>query len=50
MEHYFQPEVECAPIEKLRAIQNERLVKTVKHAYENVPYYKNMMDKEKGEQ
>jgi len=45
MEHYFQPEVECAPVEELRAIQSERLVKTVKHAYENVPYYKNMMDK-----
>ncbi|MBE7022232.1 MAG: phenylacetate--CoA ligase [Ruminococcaceae bacterium] len=44
MERYFHPEIECAPVEKLRAMQNERLVKTVKHAYENIPYYKNLMD------
>ena len=44
MERYFQKEAECASREEMRALQNERLVKTVKHAYENVPYYKNLMD------
>lgn len=31
----------------MRALQSERLVKQVKHVYDNVPYYKNLMD-EKG--
>lgn len=47
MERYFQPEIECASREQIRAWQDERLVETVKHVYENVPYYKKMMD-EKG--
>ena len=44
MEHYFQPEIECASQEQIRAWQDERLVKTVHHVYKNVPYYKNLMD------
>ncbi len=44
MEHYFQPEMECASPEQLRAWQDERLVKTVQHVYDNVPYYRNLMD------
>lgn len=47
MEHYYQPEIECASREEIIALQNERLVKQVKHVYENVPYYRNLMD-EKG--
>lgn len=47
MERYFQPEIECASQDQIRAWQNERLVKTVKHVYENVPYYKRLME-EKG--
>ena len=47
MERYFQPEIECASREQIRAWQDERLVKTVAHVYKNVPYYRNMM-KEKG--
>ena len=47
MANYYQPEIECASQEQIRAWQDERLVKTVKHVYENVPYYRNMMD-EKG--
>ena len=39
MENYFQPEIECASREQIRAWQDERLVETVKHVYENVPYY-----------
>lgn len=47
MELYYQQEIECASREQIRAWQDERLVKTVKHVYENVAYYRNMMD-EKG--
>ena len=43
-ENYYQPEIECASVETLKAIQDERLVKQVKHVYDNVPYYRNMMD------
>ena len=44
VEHYFQPEIECASQEQIRAWQNERLVKTVQHVYDNVPYYRNLMN------
>ncbi len=43
MEHYYQPEIECASREQIRALQNERLVHTVHHVYQNVPYYRNLM-------
>ncbi|MDR1916910.1 MAG: phenylacetate--CoA ligase [Synergistaceae bacterium] len=42
---YYHPEMECASQEILRTLQSERLAKTVKHVYENVEYYKNLMDK-----
>ena len=29
MEHYYQPEIETAPQEQLKALQDERLVKQV---------------------
>lgn len=44
MERYFQEEIECAPIEKIREIQNERLPKQVKHVWDNVPYYRKKME------
>ncbi len=47
MGNYYQKEIETASYEKIRAIQNERLVKTVKQVYKNNSYYKNLMD-EKG--
>ena len=47
MSRYFQPEIETASVEELRKIQNEKLVKQVKHVYENVEYYRNLMN-EKG--
>ena len=40
MEHYYQPEVECASQEQIRAWQDERLVKTVRRVYDNVAYYR----------
>ena len=47
MEHYYQPEIECASREQIQAWQDERLAKTVKRVYENVDFYKKRMD-EKG--
>ncbi len=47
MANYYQPEIETASVEELKAIQNEKLVKQVKHVYENVKYYRDLMD-EKG--
>ena len=44
---YFQPEIETMPHEKIRELQNERLLKQVCHVWENVPYYRAKMQ-EKG--
>lgn len=44
MEHYYQPEIECASREEILKLQNERLVKQVKHVYDNVPYYRKKME------
>lgn len=47
MEHYYQPEIETASREQIKALQDERLVKQVKHIWDNVPYYRKKME-EKG--
>ena len=47
MERYYQKDIECASPEAMRAIQNEKLLKQVKHVWENVPYYRKKME-EKG--
>ncbi len=47
MERYYQPEIECASREQIRAWQDERLVAQVKHVWENLPYYRKKME-EKG--
>ena len=47
MERYYQPEIETASREELKAMQDERLVKQVKHIWDNVPYYRKKME-EKG--
>ncbi len=43
MEHYYQPEIECASQEQIRQWQSQRLVQTVHRVYENVPYYREKM-------
>jgi len=43
-EHYFQPEVETASRDYLRAVQSARLIRMVKNCYENVPFYKQKFD------
>ena len=47
MAKYYQPEIETMPYEDLRKLQNERLVKQVRHVWDNVPYYRAKMQ-EKG--
>ena len=44
MQKYYQQEIECASPEKIRELQNERLVKQVKHVWDNVPYYRKKME------
>lgn len=46
-ENYYQPEIECASLEEIRALQSERLVKQVKNVWDNVPMYRKRME-EKG--
>ena len=43
MERYFQEEIECAPREKILALQNEKLLKQVRNVWDNVPYYRAKM-------
>ncbi|MBO4487425.1 MAG: phenylacetate--CoA ligase, partial [Bacteroidaceae bacterium] len=38
------PQMECMSREDMRALQSERLHKTVKNCYEKVPFYKKKMD------
>ncbi len=44
MAMYYTPNIETASREELAAIQSERLVKTVKRVYDNVPAYRKKMD------
>ncbi len=46
-QRYYQKEIETMPYEQMRALQSERLVKQVKHVWENVPFYRARME-EKG--
>lgn len=47
MAKYYQPEIETASREKILEIQNKKIVRQVCHVYDNVPYYKKLME-EKG--
>jgi len=44
MTKYYQPEIECASREQIQQWQDERLVKQVKHVWDNVPYYRAKME------
>ncbi len=46
-QRYYQKEIETMPLEQMRALQSERLVKQVKHVWDNVPFYRARME-EKG--
>ena len=47
MERYYQKEIECASQEQIKAWQDERLVRQVRHVWDKVPYYRAKME-EKG--
>ena len=36
MANYYQKDIETASYEKIREIQNERLVKTINHVYKKI--------------
>lgn len=44
-QNYYQKDIETMPVEEMKKLQSEKLVKQVKHVYENVPYYRDLMDK-----
>ncbi len=45
MQNYYQKEIETMPVEEMKKLQSEKLVKQVKHVYDNVSYYRDLMDK-----
>ena len=44
-QNYYQKEIETMAPEDMKKLQSEKLVKQVKHVYENVAYYRDLMDK-----
>ncbi len=42
---YYQEEIETASREQITAWQNELIVRQVKHAYDSVPYYRDLLDR-----
>ena len=44
MKQYYQKEIETASREQLKAWQDERLVRQVRHVWDNVPYYRKKME------
>ena len=44
MERYYQPEIETASREQIKALQDERLVKQIEHVWNDVPYYRAKME------
>ena len=46
-QRYYQKDIETMPYEEMKALQSAKLVKQVQHVWDNVPYYRNLME-EKG--
>ncbi|MBQ3940335.1 MAG: phenylacetate--CoA ligase [Oscillospiraceae bacterium] len=44
MAKFWREDIETMSLADMRALQSERLRKQVRHVYDNVPYYRNMMD------
>ncbi len=42
--NYFQKEIETMPTSQIKALQSEKLVRQVRHVYENVAYYRQLMN------
>ena len=45
MAKYWNEEIETMDREQMKKLQSERLVKQVKHVWDNVPYYRDLMEK-----
>ena len=45
-QNYYQKEIETLTVEEMKKLQSEKIVKQVKHVYENVAYYRNLMDEQ----
>ncbi len=43
--NYYQKEIETMSYEEMKKLQSERLVKQVRHVWDNVPYYRSLMEK-----
>ncbi len=41
----YRPEIECATRSYIKAVESQRLIKMVERAYNNVPFYKQLLDK-----
>ena len=46
-QRYYQKDIETMPYEEMKALQSEKLVKQVRHVWDNVPYYRHLRE-EKG--
>ena len=44
---FYQPEAEAMPVNEIKKLQEYKLIRQVRYVYENVEYYRNLMD-EKG--
>ena len=44
MKKYYQPEIETMPVDKMKELQSERLVKQAQFVYDNVKFYHDKMD------
>ena len=44
MQYYYQPDIELMPRADMKKLQNDRLVRQVRHVWENVSYYRDLMD------
>lgn len=42
---YYNQQIETLPINEIKSLQSERFVNQVNYAYNNVPYYRDKMDK-----
>ena len=43
--NYYQPEAETMPVAEIKKLQEYKLIRQVRRTYENVPYYRDLMDK-----
>ncbi len=45
-QRYYQKDIETMPVEELKKLQSDKLVRQVRHVYDNVPYYRALMDQQ----